>query len=411
MLHVKQSQIIMLLLLSLLSRHSFALLSKSSYGELLVVQPTPVIKVQFVYNLNTRYSTTVTTGSGSFVAENALLTVQTGAAINSSATLMTNAYLTYQPGQGFFSIFPTLFSQGVAGSTQLSGIGNTTDGFFFGYNGTSFGILHRNNSVDTWIPQASWNKDNCLGGGGSGNPSGVTLDPTMGNIYKVQFQWLGFGAINFFLSSPVNDTMIFLHQIQYPNANTTLSLTNPNLQGMLQVANTTNSTNIFLKNGFLSGFIEGVFNKAINIRNSIATTKAIPISVITNLLTIRNNATYQSKTNHSCVYPDEISFFNSNSTNANYVLCTLYLNPTVAGTPSFTNINASTSMVSYDTAGTTLSDGYALFSFYLQPKEAFSFNLSDYNTILYPGDRLVLGCQSLNDNPIIFASISWKEGL
>ncbi len=399
-------------LLSIISHTITASLPKSAYSELIFVQPTPIIKLQFVYNLNPRYATTSTTGTGSIVSQNSLLSLSTGATINSSATLRSNTYITYQPGQGNYSVFPTLFAPGVSGSTQIAGIGNSTDGFFFGYNGTDFGILYRNNSVDTWIPQASWNKDNVLGGGGPSNPSGLTLDPTKGNIYKIQFHWLGFGAINFFMSSPSTDSMIFLHQIQYADTNTALSLTNPNLQSMLQIINTTNATNLTMKNGFISAFTEGYANKNLNVRNTISATKSITTAAsFTNLLTIRNNATYQSKTNRSLVYPDQISFFNTDSVATHNVFCTIYLNPSVAGPVSFISINPNTSIVSYDTGGTTVTGGTALFSFYLQANTAFSFSLSDYNIVLNPNDTLVLACQTQTDSPTISATMSWTEGL
>lgn len=48
---------------------------------------------------------------------------------------------------------------------------------FFGHNGPPFGVLKRQNRTDNWIPLYSFD--------GTG-PSGVTLDPTKGNIFVIR---------------------------------------------------------------------------------------------------------------------------------------------------------------------------------------------------------------------------------
>jgi len=69
----------------------------------------------------------------------------------------------------------------------LFGAGDDVDGLFFGFNGTSFGIMTRNDSVDTWVAQADWNGDKMDGTGGASNPTGQNLDPTKGNVYHINF--------------------------------------------------------------------------------------------------------------------------------------------------------------------------------------------------------------------------------
>ncbi|OGB86089.1 hypothetical protein A3J41_01045 [candidate division TM6 bacterium RIFCSPHIGHO2_12_FULL_38_8] len=228
----------------------------SVYGEILAVQPTAIIQLQFPYNINTDYVSTSVTGAGTVTSSTNFALLQTGASASSSATMLSRQRLHYQASQGCVTMYTALFTTGVANSTQKIGIGNAQDGFFFGFNGTTFGILHRVNSVDTWIPQTSWNQDKFNGSGASG----VTLDPTKGNIYKIQYQWFGFGAINFFIENPNTGALVLVHQIQYANANTATSLLNPALQLMAEVINTTNATNVTLKTPSFAGIIEGFVN-------------------------------------------------------------------------------------------------------------------------------------------------------
>ena len=145
---------------------------KTAFGEMLVGNQTPLIQLSFPYNINTDLVTTSTAGSGTVTQADSYAVLSTGAAINSTADLTTNQVVHYRPGQGISVFFTSIFTAGAAGSTQIIGIGDAVDGFFYGYNGTSFGILHRNNSVDTWIPQASWNNDVMDGTG----RTGMTLD-------------------------------------------------------------------------------------------------------------------------------------------------------------------------------------------------------------------------------------------
>jgi hypothetical protein len=388
--------------LIILSRGLFSSLPSSAFGELLTVEPTPIVQLQFPYNINTRYVTTSVSGTGAVTQANSMLVLQTASSASSSATLKSNARLQYQPGQGASCLFTALYTTGVTGSSQITGIGNDTDGFFFGYNGPTFGILHRNNSVDTWVPQSSWNQDAFNGAG----PSGINLDTTKGNIYKIQFQWLGFGRINFYIESAMTGNLVLVHQIQYANSNIVTSISNPSLQIMSQVVNTSNTSNIILKNASLAAFVEGLISSA-DERNNISNTKSVT-TTLTNVLTIKDKTTFQGKTNQITVFPDQVSFYNSTAGSSD-ALFTVYLNPTVSGTPSFTDIDANTSVVSYDTAGTTVSGGIQLFSFFLANGNQFAFNLSDYNVLLIPGDQLVFACKSTSASLTIYASVSWIE--
>ncbi|MDP3889497.1 MAG: collagen-like protein [bacterium] len=376
----------------------------SAFGELLTVEPNAIVQLQFPYNINTDYVITDTTGAGTVTQADSLLVVQTGTSNNSRATLLSRSRLHYQPGQGATALFTALYTTGVDGSTQITGIGNNQDGFFFGFNGSSFGILHRNNSVDTWIDQSSWNEDTFDGSG----ESGIVLDHTKGNIYKIQYQWLGFGNIKFFIESPSTSEFILVHEIEYANANTVPTIANPSLQLMVEAVNTSNTSNIIIKNGSLAGYIEGTINN-IDVRNNISNSKTITTTE-TNILTIRDNATFQSKTNQTMVYPDAVSFLNSTAGTA-AALFAVYLNPTVGGAPVFNDINSNTSVVSYDTAGTTVTGtgGRKLFSFFLANGADFSFNLHDYAVQLVPGDRLVFACSTSTGSLTVYASVSWVE--
>ena len=357
---------------------------KTGFGELLVGNQTPIVQTSFPYNINTDIVNTSTAGSGTVTQANSFAVLSTGAAINSTASLSTVDVIHYRPGQGISVFFTSVFTSGVAGSTQIIGIGDSVDGFFFGYNGTSFGIMQRNNSSDTWVAQTSWNTDVMDGTG----PSKMTLDPTKGNVYKIQFQWLGFGAINFFIEDQDNGGFQLVHQIKYTNQNTVTSLTNPSLPIFAEVDNDTNDTDVVMKTASLCAQLEG-YQAPSKLRNAQSNRKA-SITTETNVITIRNRSTFASVTNKSLVQLDFLTLSVAGNTDCRY---TFYLNASLGGSPSYTNVSTNTSVVEYDTAGTTVS-GRELFYINVNGNSQETQNISDLNILLNPGDSLTVSGQS-----------------
>lgn len=389
--------------------------STSAFNEMLTVAPTPMVQLQFPYNIiNTDYVTTTLTGSGTVSTSNPFATINSGAATSSSAILASRSRLHYQSGQGCSAIFTAIFTPqagpisgyylGVSGNSQIIGIGNAQDGFFFGFDplSTNFGILFRNNSVDTWTFQFNWNGDVMNGTGASG----ITLNPTDGNVYKIQYQWLGFGVIKFYVENPVNSSWILVHTIQYPNANTSTSLVNPSLQLWAASANTTNNTNITLQTSSMAGMIEGATNQHLDTRNGYRTIVTVSTtSSFTNVVSIQNFSTFNSVNNQVLVYPDYLACMTTSGT----AIITLYLNPTVGGSPLF-KAYSNNSVVQVDSAGTTLTaaTGKALFTCYCSA-QFFTIDLSNLGITLVPGDILVVAAESTSGSVPIYFGISWRE--
>lgn len=114
----------------------------SAFKEVVVVQPTPVVQMSWIYNINSRISTE-RSNNGSATAANGSLTLSTGAAANQSSAILSVDPVKYAPGQGIRYRGTALFTTGVANSEQVIGIGDAFEGFFFGYDGADFGVLRR----------------------------------------------------------------------------------------------------------------------------------------------------------------------------------------------------------------------------------------------------------------------------
>jgi hypothetical protein len=365
-----------------------------------------IVQVDFVYNVNADMINTTVTGSGTVTQASAMAVLQTTATTNSSAKIETKRFLKYRPGQGCHVRGTALFTTGVAGSVQLFGAGDSVDGLFFGFDGTSFGVLTRNNSVDTWVPQTSWNGDRMDGLGGATNPTGQTLDPTKGNVYQINFQWLGFGYIEFAIEEAATGRFVPVHAIQYANANTVPSLLNPSFPILWSAANTTNNTNITVKGASCVGEIEGKI-VYLGPTNAVGNSKTGVTTVFTNILTIRNKATYQSVTNRTPINLLKYTVAVDGNKPAEFQLL---LNTTLGGTPAYTDISTNTSVVDYDTAGTTITGGQVIdFGVLAAAGSASEAGISTTDIIVAPGDTLTFAVRATSTTTDATVAIRWVE--
>ncbi len=118
------------------------------FGSLHAESLTPIIQADAVYGVNAFLNRATTglavgtgAGSGSVTGTNNVFKASTGTTQFSFATMQSRRRLRYRPGQGLVGRFAGLFSTPVANSIVVAGFGTAESGYFFGYNGTSFGVL------------------------------------------------------------------------------------------------------------------------------------------------------------------------------------------------------------------------------------------------------------------------------
>lgn len=375
----------------------------SAFGEMLTANLTPTIGWMFNYSIiNTDLVTTATSG-GNVAANNGKAQITANAGVNNWALIQTKRSHRYIPGLGTLVRFSAIFGTAQNNSTQYIGIGDSNNGFFFGYQGTVFGILRRRSGNDTegWIPQSEWNGDKLDGTG----PSGITLIPTQGNIYSIKYQWLGFGAIAFYIENPTNGELILAHRIHYANANTLPSIFNPTLPLYARVDNSNPSSSLTLETSAAIVFTEGIPGKALVTRNSAASTKSNVQSKI-NVLTIQNKTDYAGGTNNNRVYvqPDFLSV----STNSNSTATISLVKNASLGSPNWTDVSTNNSVMRYDSSA-TISGGTQLLSLTLiKTDTSLQYLLDSLDIFLNPGESLTVACSS-TDATTLNASISWRE--
>ena len=226
--------------------------SNSIFGDRLVGTRIPTIAAQFQYGLRADDAVVDTVGSGSFVIEDAMLKLNTGTDANGHVGVQGADYIRYIPGHEAYAFFTCVFYPPVVDLVQRIGIFDFDDGngngFFIGYNGLVFGVTRRRAGVDTFTPvdiSTIFPVD-----------AGV-YDPTLGNVYKISYGYLGFATIHFEILLP-EGSFTELAEIQYPNTSTETHIANTNIPLRAEMTNTGNTIDSQMRIGSVSaGVVDG----------------------------------------------------------------------------------------------------------------------------------------------------------
>lgn len=476
---------------------------------------TPIFQSDGVYGLNTQ-EVLPTTGrsiaganSGLTTSVSGMFRVSTGTTSYSFATIQSRKRLRYRPGQGTVGRFAGLFSTPAANAILVAGFGTAESGYYFGYNGTTFGILHSTSGVreirtltvttastasnnytvtlddiatnitassnsstvktayeislgtfpgwkatqrgstvlfladsvgpktgafslaqtgagtpaagsfattltgvvasDTWVPQSQWNGDKLDGTG----PSGVTLDPSKGNVYEIGMQYLGFGSIDLKIEAvPTNGNnpdLVVVHTFRFPNARTTPHVTNPSFPFTMAAYSAGSTTDVSVSVGSFGGFIEGqkrltgprmtYFNPA---GATSSTSAYIP------LFTFRNERVYGGRANQSIV---NLMSVTGAARSANSLTTFVVIrDATITGTPNFTQFSTNSNTY-WDTAATGCSftnNEQIIWSGSVAESGQFNFSFTD-DVTLQPGETATLAVRSVGTTAVCTGSINTRE--
>jgi hypothetical protein len=206
-------------------------------------------------------------------------------------------------------------------------------------------------TTESFISQSSWNGDTMDGTG----RSGVTLDPTKGNVYQMGIQYLGFGTLTFSIESSPEDgnnaDFITVHTIKLPNTLTRTSFGNPSFPFTMAAYSAGSTSNLSVKVGSFAGFIEGnkkLHGNRFSYENTIATAGPTNYQA---LFTVMNGRTYNGKSNQAVINILDVSCALKHNQPASFYLIK---NGTLGGNPNFASY-ANNSCALRDTSATTVT--------------------------------------------------------
>lgn len=331
-----------------------------------------------VSNPTTLFDSKQIVDSGSFYFDwkkwgNATASYQSGAAqtvlkVNqtsgSRVVRQTRRIFVYQPGKSQQIICTGTYGNGVDGIKKSIGSFDDFDGLFFQQSGSSFGCVLRKTingvKTDTFYSQSDWNIDKMDGYG----PSRNTIDLTKAQIFEIDYEWLGVGRVRYGVVQ--KGLLNYVHEISNYNSLDNVYLRNPNLPIRYEITTHKNTTTGSLLKQICSTVIsEGGFSsngRRIPISNENGS--SISTSQYAAVLAIRYNPNSPkcgqiiSETFDLLVNPGNSSPFTGR--------WSLLLNPTLASTPTFTNVTGSSVIqaarpsvgINVTNTGTPISVGY-----------------------------------------------------
>ncbi len=386
----------------------------TAFGDLRTAELSPVFQVSFEYTVdNPHLNKNVVVNGGTVTQADAMAVISSSTTTASISCLQSTIQAKYRAGFGGMARFTALFENNIAATEQYVGLvdeeGSSEafkNGYVFGYDGTTFGIHRFQNDSKTSIAQASW--DDPMDGTGR---SGMTLDHTKLNVYQIQFQYLGAGAINFCIEDDSTGLFTIAHTMLYTNTAIVPSTYMPNFLIMFYVDNASTTTDLVVKTSSMAYFVEGKtsYTELQQPQHTTGIQSKTSVTTEIAILTIRNRAAYASKTNFIEVLLEHVTASIEASAANNLGEIRLIRNTTLGGSPSYSDISTAESVIEMDTAGTTVTGGETLVPVSLAGKnDRASFNLVPLKVLLSPGDTITIAGQSAN-SATIKTAILWKD--
>lgn len=369
----------------------------SIFNQRKVTQEYPVQGLTFQYGINTDI-VSKTEDAGTVTQANSSAVLQTTTSTTGSAVLQSRASVRYTPGQGVRMRFTAVFSECKASSNQEVGVGDASNGLFFGCVGARFGIIHRNAGVETFVPYEEWNGFK------------PTFDKTKGNVYSIAYQWLGYGVIRFQMERP-NGTFVLVHQINYPNSASAPSLGNPIMKFWARVINYGNNTNLTLKVPSVGIVSEGP-TEIRSVTRGLGVRKHITAAAgFTNIVTLKNAATFNSQTN---MVRARLLSIHVSGTGTSDLTCKIVRNGVFNTGSTFQDISTNLSLISYDLDAGVLDAGFGLggnqYAFVLEGNTGGAhIQVPALEIYIEPGETASVVCKSESGNPDVGVGINWGE--
>lgn len=240
----------------------------------------------------------------------------------------------------------------------------TSGAFTLTSTGTAAGTIANTRAgaapTDTWTAQAAWDDPMLLGQG----TTGVVLDPTKGNVYRTNYQYLGYGpcywGVEYLPASGRAATYATVKTLPYLNANTVPSLTNPSAPYTIEVGSTGSTTPISLSAASVMFGTHGIVNAAVPCLALSGSSTNVQTTEIP-LISIRNGLTFGGVTNRTAKQLMQVHVSARPATNS-ILTVRARRGAALTGTPNFQVAQSGVSAAYFDTAASGVSGGTIVWS-------------------------------------------------
>lgn len=377
----------------------------SGYGQQITAERRDDILVKFTFSNSSEDVAETITGTGATSNASSQAIVSTGADVG-TARISSRRFVSYRPSHDIHSIGTFVFpSANIDANTyQYGGLLKTEDAIAFGRSGTEFGILYRAFSVDTFIPQTTWNKDKVDGTG----VSGYTLDPTKLNQYRVKFGFLGVAPIILQVHGGLDNGWITVHVIDKANSQTGSIFRNPAFPMAIEVGRTAGSGAVTVNTGsWAAGVTEGKHSHAGHRIFAGEKAKTLVAGAETYIATFENKSTYLGQTNTVSASAVFLSFTTDGTKPVRF---RGYSSMTLSTSYNPVDVNTANSVMAIDISSTSFSGGKFEFPVGLATidSQALDVGSGHFHLELNPGERFTFTGFSVNASDVTLGA-RWEE--
>lgn len=278
--------------------------------------------------------------------------------------------------------------------------GEKAGAYTFSATGIAVGTFSRTTAgvtkTTSFTPRTAWNVNTC-----------DWIDTTKGNVFQIDFQYLGYGNIFFYVEDPETGNFVLVHKLKYANANVKPSLGNPSLHCGIFAASLGSTTPLTITSACVAAFLEGTPAKTRNPR-SFANNKSVG-TTLTNLFTVRNRDVFGGKANQVELTPLLLNVFTESARGANIQLIT---GATLGGDTNYSYVNESNLVAEIDTTATTVTGGTSIVSLQIAGNSSSQIQLADF-LIRIPPEVTITVAAAVNSGAASAtgAGLTWYEDL
>lgn len=277
--------------------------------------------------------------------------------------------------------------------------------YTYSSSGASTGIVTQNRAgkakTEAHVAWYDWNGEGAFNG----------FDPSLGNVYKISYQYLGFGAIKFYIENPEDGEFDLVHTIKYPNTDTVPSLGQPSLRALIYSASLGSTTDLSVKCASYGAFIQGLAPRGTRNPRGYQSTQSVSTS-FTNVITFRNRRTYNSRYNQIEILPKILTVSNESTKNVVVQILASTGDP-FAGDTNFQEVGSDLITDVDITANTLNASGYrVLQSYTVSGGGSLNVDLDNSDIVVPPSLKFIVVARVTSGTSAnVTASFSWIEDL
>lgn len=353
------------------------------FGDAITSARTPDILVQFQYGISD-YDVSVDSSGGASItsADSTLKMTATGV---QSGSVTSRRPVRYQPGFDGYAYFTALFESNAGAGVQI-GLQDDDDGYFLEHSNGIFKAVRRHGGDDESVDLATGSELRVRGG----SISDHAVDLGSINIYRISYGWLGVAPIMFEVYGGLMQGWLPVHTFGVFNQSEVPSSNQPSLPMVAKVWGSSPSSAARLFTCSWSAGRAGTTGALPSDRSFGITGSKSGISTEVPILSISSATTFQSKKNHVL---SQLMFLTFSVDGTKSATIRLRRNSTLTGA-SFTAVDASSSVISVDTAATAVSGGTLILPIVAGKVDSDKLFLESLKIFIFPGDTITVTAQS-----------------